>query len=136
MTETQKSGSTLARDILKYIQPQYETRFYLYVKDGNGQNCCIASSRVEDRSSVDQKLRPVGYEMVADCPAIDGVFENTEMRIDTKGGIVETNSRSPLRLRLVLKVCGRLNKRLLLQRATKFGNSLTDNRSPKKQCYV
>eukprot|EP00112_Aurelia_sp_Birch-Aquarium-sp1_P011201 Seg2359.4 transcript_id=Seg2359.4/GoldUCD/mRNA.D3Y31 product="hypothetical protein" protein_id=Seg2359.4/GoldUCD/D3Y31 len=99
-TTAQTSESTLPRDILQYIQPQLEMRFYLYVKDVPDEGCCLACSRVEDRSIVDDKLMAMGYEMASENLAIQGVFENTEMRIDIRGNDIQLKSWNSPKMRL------------------------------------
>lgn len=98
-THAQRREAALESVILKYFQPQLKMQFYLYVKDVHDPEYCIAISRVENSSFVDKELRPMGYEMVADSPAINGVFKKTKLKIDIEGGVVETDSSSPLELR-------------------------------------
>ena len=74
-------------------------RFYLYVKDVHDPDYCIACSCVENRSIVDEKLRPMGYEMVAENLAMQGVFENTEMRIDVGGRDIQLRSWNSPKMR-------------------------------------
>ena len=87
----------LGTDLLKYIQPQFSIRFYLYGPEVLDGRLCVASSRVEDRVNVEEEFRLTRFELISGSLARQGVFKNTHMKVDVEGPF---HSRAGHHLRL------------------------------------
>lgn len=85
-------------NILKYVPPTISARFDLYRRDSPDRKFCVACSRVEDRESVDERLKRTGYGVIEETTSNRGINESTQMTVDVQGPL-RVWSVNPLTLR-------------------------------------
>ena len=88
----------LGANLLKYSQPQISIRFSLYGKEMPDRRLCVASSRIEDQTNVEEELRLSKFKLISTSLAKQGVFKDTQVKVDVPGPF-DSSAWDHLRLR-------------------------------------